>query len=103
MRPATNVVIRFPCWCCSAEQAREKYRNSSCYFVGPVLALPMNRSTVFAAALAQAVDQTTVQNPWALGAVVGGIQVSSTLSTFAGPLCSYQQMEVSLWVSEKSS
>ncbi|KAK9918821.1 hypothetical protein WJX75_007234 [Coccomyxa subellipsoidea] len=58
----------------SAEQAREKYRNSSCYFVGPVLAWPMNQSTVFAAALAQAVDLTTVQNPWVLGAVLGGIQ-----------------------------
>lgn len=58
----------------SAEQAREKYKNSSCYFVGPILATPMNKSLVFADSLAQAVEQSTVQNPWALGAVLGGIQ-----------------------------
>lgn len=60
---------------CSAEQAREKYRNSSCYFVGPVLATPMNKSAVFAATLALAVGEATVENPWSLGAVLGGIQV----------------------------
>lgn len=60
---------------CSAEQAREKYRNSSCYYVGPVLATPMNKSAVFAATLALAVGEATVENPWSLGAVLGGIQV----------------------------
>ncbi len=70
------LILRKLCWvCCSAEQAREKYRNSSCYFVGPILATPMNKSLVFADSLAQAVEQSTVQNPWALGAVLGGIQV----------------------------
>jgi hypothetical protein len=58
----------------SAEQAREKYRNSTCYFVGPVLATPMNKSAVFAETLALAVGEATSQNSWALGAVLGGIQ-----------------------------
>ncbi|CAL8463787.1 g3321 [Coccomyxa elongata] len=58
----------------SAEQAREKYKNSSCYYVGPVLATPMNKSAVFAATLALAVGEATVENPWSLGAVLGGIQ-----------------------------
>ncbi len=61
----------------SAEQAREKYKNSSCYFVGPVLATPMNKSAVFSEALALATGEATVENPWSLGAVLGGIQVWS--------------------------
>ena len=59
----------------SSEQATHKYLNSTCYFMGPLLAPAVNSSEVLGRLLNATMEVTQVQDPWGSGAVLKAMQV----------------------------
>jgi hypothetical protein len=56
----------------SATQARTKYKNATCYFIGPVIAAPM-RNPTFSYMLNAVAGARLASDAWASGALLGGI------------------------------
>ena len=65
---------------CSAQEAEQKYLDSTCYFIGPVLAPAVHSSAALGAQLNATVTVTEVQDPWASGAVLAAMQVQLMLT-----------------------
>jgi hypothetical protein len=64
---------------CSAPEAEQKYINTTCYFIGPVLAPAVHSSAALGAQLNATVAVTEVQDPWSSGAVLAAMQVQCML------------------------
>lgn len=69
---------------CSTEQATRKYLNSTCYFIGPLMAPAVNASAALGRMLSATVEVTQIQDPWGSGAVLKAMQV--TLPVLEQPL-----------------
>ena len=67
------------CDVCSTEQATRKYLNSTCYFVGPLMAPAVSASAALGRDLNATVAVTQVQDPWGSGAVLKAMQVRGSL------------------------
>ena len=64
---------------CSTEQATRKYLNSTCYFIGPLLAPAVSANAALGRLLNATVAVTQIQDPWGGGAVLKAMQVGSPL------------------------
>lgn len=63
------------CHTCSSEQATRKYLNSTCYFIGPLMAPAVDGNAALGRHLNATVEVTQVQDPWGSGAVLKAMQV----------------------------
>lgn len=60
---------------CSEEEAEQKYLNSTCYFIGPVLKPALKDSTALAQQLNATKAVTQVQDSWVSGAIFTAAEV----------------------------
>ena len=70
-------MTRALCGVCSTEQATRKYLNSTCYFIGPLLAPAVSASAALGRLLNATAAVTQIQDPWGSGAILQAMQVGS--------------------------
>ena len=61
---------------CSDKEAEQKYLNSTCYFIGPILKPALKDSTTLAQQLNATTAVTQVQDSWVSGAIFTASEVS---------------------------
>lgn len=71
----------------SKEQAEQKYLNSTCYYIGPILAPAASASAALGQLLNATVAVTEVQDPWGSGTVLKAMQVGLPLTEIQDALC----------------
>ncbi len=61
---------------CSDKEAEQKYLNSTCYFIGPILKPALKDSPALAQQLNATAAVTQVQDSWVSGAIFTAAEVS---------------------------